>query len=157
MSFSLRRRRSADVPPQPERSDALVAIMEPAGSGATAKNHAEAIRETIDLLEADLAAMIRDVQCTAGAVRQGVEASAQSLAAIRERSDALAGKSRTAKDDAVQLAAATEEFAVSSHEILRQVREAGELTDGAAKPPRPRPPASTGLSRLRLKSAMSRI
>ncbi len=133
MSFSLRKRRSADVPPPPERSEALVAVMEPAGSGATAKNHVEAIRETIDLLEADLAAMIRDVQCTAGAVRQGVEASAQSLAAIRERSDALAGKSRTAKDDAVQLAAATEEFAASSHEILRQVREAGELTDGAAQ------------------------
>ncbi|HTQ83488.1 MAG TPA: methyl-accepting chemotaxis protein [Pseudolabrys sp.] len=110
-----------------------VAIVEPAVSGTSAKDHVEAIRETIDLLEADLAAMIRDVQSTAGAVRQGVEASVQALATIRERSDALAGKSRTAKDDAVQLAAATEEFASFSHEILRQVREAGELTDGAAQ------------------------
>jgi len=133
MSFSLRKRRIADVPSQPERLQPPVAIVEPAVSGTSAKDHVEAIRETIDLLEADLAAMIRDVQSTAGAVRQGVEASVQALATIRERSDALAGKSRTAKDDAVQLAAATEEFASFSHEILRQVREAGELTDGAAQ------------------------
>ena len=133
MSFSLRKRRIADVPSQPERLQPPVAIVEPAVSGTSAKDHVEAIRETIDLLEADLAAMIRDVQSTAGAVRQGVEASVQALATIRERNDALAGKSRTAKDDAVQLAAATEEFASFSHEILRQVREAGELTDGAAQ------------------------
>jgi methyl-accepting chemotaxis protein len=93
----------------------------------------EAIRETIDLLEADLAAMIRDVHHTAGAVRQGVEASSQVLAAIREQSEALAGKTRGAKEDAVQLAAATEEFAMSSGDILRQVRDAAGLTEGATQ------------------------
>jgi len=93
----------------------------------------EAIRETIDLLEADLGVMIRDVQHTAGAVRQGVQASAHALTTIRERSEALAGKSGSAKDDAIQLAASTEEFAASSSEILRQVREAGGLTEEVAQ------------------------
>jgi hypothetical protein len=93
----------------------------------------EAIRETIDLLEADLAAMIRDVQHTAEEVRQGVQASSHALAAIRERSEALAGKTRDAKDGATQLATATEEFAASSSEILRQVHEAGNLTEGVTQ------------------------
>src|SRR5664280_2343001 len=100
---------------------------------ASYESRIEAIRETIDLLEADLAAMIRDVQHTAGEVRQGVQASSHALAAIRSRSEALAGKTRNAKDGATQLAAATEEFAVSSSEILRQVHEAGNLTEGVTQ------------------------
>lgn len=110
----------------------------------------DAIRETIDLLEADLAAMIRDVQRTAGAVQHGVAASAQALSAIRERSDALAGKTRSAKDDAFQLAAATEEFAASSTEIRRQVRVAGEMTDGATQAVKA---AATSIDALRSSSA----
>jgi methyl-accepting chemotaxis protein len=100
---------------------------------ASYESRIEAIRETIDLLEADLAAMIRDVQHTAGEVRQGVQASSHALAAIRSRSEALAGKTRNAKDGATQLAAATEEFAGSSSEILRQVHEAGNLTEGVTR------------------------
>jgi|SRR5664280_111239 len=102
-------------------------------AAASYESRIEAIRETIDLLEADLAAMIRDVQHTAGEVRQGVQASSHALAAIRSRSEALAGKTRNAKDGATQLAAATEEFAVSSSEILRQVHEAGNLTEGVTQ------------------------
>ncbi len=137
MGFSLRKRLAAAAPP-PERAEGPaiappVAFVPDVAPGAEKTPHIEAIRETIDLLEADLAAMIRDVQHTAGAVRHGVEASAQALAVIRERCDALAGNSRTAKEDSVQLAAATEEFAASSREILRQVREAGDLTEGAAQ------------------------
>lgn len=93
----------------------------------------EALRETIDLLEADLAAMIRDVHHAARAVGKGVAESSRALVTIRERSEALATKSRVAKDDAVQLATATEEFAVSASDIIRQVRDANELTDGASK------------------------
>jgi len=134
MSFGLRKRLRAVVPSKPERAEAVVVAVAPAPAvPATADHHIDAIRETIDLLEADLAAMIRDVQHTASAVRQGVEASARSLAAIRERSDALASESRSAKDDAVQLAASTEEFAASSREILSQVHEAGALTESAAQ------------------------
>jgi methyl-accepting chemotaxis protein len=102
-------------------------------SAAPTDINIDAIRESIDLLEADLAAMIRDVQQTAGAVQRGVAASAQALTTIRERSDALAGKTRSAKDNAVQLAAATEEFAASATEIKRQVAAAGDMTDSATQ------------------------
>ncbi len=93
----------------------------------------EAIRETIDLLEADLAAMIRDVQQTSDTVRHGIQSSSRGLLAIRERSETLAAISKSAKDDSINLAATTEEFASSSNEILRQVREASTLADGATK------------------------
>lgn len=92
-----------------------------------------AIRETIDLLEADLSAMIRDVHRTSDAVRTGIQSSSEALQSIRERSETLAGRTSSAKDDAAQLATATEEFASSANEILRQVREAGDLTDGATR------------------------
>ncbi len=105
----------------------------PAEVPAAAENRFEAVHETIDLLEADLAAMIRDVHRTADAVRHGVQASSLALSGIRERSEALAGQTRVAKEDATQLAAAAEEFASSSNEILRQSREAGELTEDATQ------------------------
>ncbi|MDP2410542.1 MAG: methyl-accepting chemotaxis protein [Pseudolabrys sp.] len=102
-----------------------------AGAVLAGNSHSEAVRETIDLLEADFAAMIRDVHQSAGSVRQGVKASSQALNEIRERSAALAHNTRGAREDAIQLAAATEEFAAASNEILRQVREANGLTEDA--------------------------
>jgi methyl-accepting chemotaxis protein len=87
------------------------------------------IRETIDLLEADLTAMIRGVQGAANSVHEGTTASAHALEAIRRRSEALAKQSNDAKRDAFQLAAATEELASSSTEISRQVNEASRHTD----------------------------
>jgi methyl-accepting chemotaxis protein len=93
----------------------------------------EAIRETIDLLEADLAAMIGDVHNTSEAVRTGIQSSSQALASIREHSEALADKTTTVKQDAIHLATATEEFANSAEEIMRQVHEAGALTNAAEK------------------------
>lgn len=93
----------------------------------TAGRNLEAIRETIDLLEADLTAVI----CAADGVRGGTQLTGEALAAIRARSDALATLARDATGGAVQLANATEEFAQSSAEIGRQVREAGSLTDQA--------------------------
>src|SRR4051812_7660557 len=81
----------------------------------------DAIRETIDLLEADLSAMIKDVHRTSDEVRVGIQSSSQALASIRDHSDALADKTNGVKDDASRLATATEEFANSANEILRQV------------------------------------
>src|SRR4051794_17245626 len=90
-----------------------------------------AIRETIDLIETDLAAMIRDVQRASDAVRGGTRATADVLGVIRTQSDSLAALSGKATDNATHLAAATEQFAQSSGEIGRQVREAGTLTEDA--------------------------
>jgi methyl-accepting chemotaxis protein len=91
----------------------------------------DGIRETIGLLEADLVAMMPAVQAAANFVHEGTTASVKGLDAIRQRSEHLAGLSRGAKEDASQLATATEEFAASSSEIGRQVNDAGSLTDEA--------------------------
>jgi methyl-accepting chemotaxis protein len=96
----------------------------PAGQGS-----ATSIRETIDLLELDLSAMIREVERAAASVRGGASASAQALSSIRANTETLAAKSQDAKRDAEQVAGATIELAHSSSEIDQQVRVAGSLTD----------------------------
>src|SRR5436305_5989980 len=92
-----------------------------------------AIRETIDLIETDLAAMIRDVQRAADAVRGGTRETAEVLGTIRGQSESLAELAAQATENANHLAGATEEFAQSSDEIGRQVREAGTLSEDAGQ------------------------
>lgn len=122
------------------------------GQGDSDNRSLDAIRETIDLLEADLTAVIRDVAQAADGVRSGTQLSGEALAAIRTRSDALATLARDATGGAVQLANATEEFAQSSTEIGRQVREAGALTDEANQAA-----SAAGLSVDGLKSSSTQI
>src|ERR1043165_9926809 len=92
-----------------------------------------AIRETIDLIEVDLAAMIRDVQRASDAVRGGTRATAEMLGTIHAQSEQLAALAGQSPENAHHLADATEEFAKSSDEIGRQVRDAGALTDDAGE------------------------
>ena len=106
-------------------------VPEPAAEPAGASN-ATSNRETIDLLELDLIAMIREVEQAAASVRGGASASVDALAAIRASTETLAAKSQDAKRDADQVAGATVELAQSSGEIDQQVREAGLLTDDAS-------------------------
>ncbi len=109
-------------------------VSEPAPAAPPpATNIATSIRETIDLLELDLAAMIREVAQAAASVRGGAGASAEALAAIRARTEILAAKSQDAKRDAERVAGATIELAQSSSEIDRQVRVAGSLTDDTSE------------------------
>src|SRR5437868_11066783 len=72
----------------------LPAVEAPPAAPATESDAGEArlagIRETIDLIETDLAAMIRDVQRASDAVRTGTRTSADVLAAIRGRGEELA-------------------------------------------------------------------
>src|SRR6266700_4098520 len=89
-----------------------------AGSDAT-QTRMVAIRETIDLIETDLAAMIRDVLRASDAVRAGTRDSAEILGAIRGQSESLATMTTQATENAAHLAVATEEFAQSSGEIGR--------------------------------------
>src|SRR5581483_10450148 len=146
---------------QPERQSqepaAVASDSETAIEGAVAATaiepaatHVSAIRETIDLLEADLAAMIRDVHRTAGAVREGVRSSSRALGGIRERSGMLADKTRTAQGHASQLAAGTQEFAASAAEIDRRVREAGEVAQRAAQATKS---AAESIERLKISSS----
>jgi methyl-accepting chemotaxis protein len=100
--------------------------VDPRGPGTGAR--LEVIRETIDLLEADLTTMFRGVQTSTKAVHEGIRSSAAALDAIRRRSEAIARQSGEAKRDATQLAEATEELASSSTEISQQVNNASSLT-----------------------------
>ena len=120
-------RRDADEPVPAVAAPAIV----PDASIDQSQARLVAIRETIDLIEVDLAAMIRDVHRAADAVRSGTRASAEMLGAIRQQSEQLAAMATESTESATQLASATEEFAKSSDEIGRQVREAGTLTDDA--------------------------
>jgi methyl-accepting chemotaxis protein len=104
----------------------------PAPARSATANATSAIRETIDLLELDLGAMIRSVSQAADVVQEGAKRSAQSFDAIQHRTAALAVKSQDAKRDTQQFAQATEELARTSGEIGRRVREADDLAQNAA-------------------------
>jgi methyl-accepting chemotaxis protein len=88
--------------------------------------------EAIDLLEADLAMMIRQVEREAGAVSQNIRKSGQALDAIRMRTETLAGRARGANEDAAALADAAGALAKSTQEIGARLREAGAMTSDAA-------------------------
>jgi methyl-accepting chemotaxis protein len=104
----------------------------PAPARPATANATSAIRETIDLLELDLGAMIRGVSQAADVVQEGARRSAQSFDAIQHRTAELAVKSQDAKRDTQQFAQATEEVARTSGEIGRRVREADDLAQNAA-------------------------
>ncbi|MDI3469557.1 MAG: Methyl-accepting chemotaxis protein [Pseudolabrys sp.] len=104
----------------------------PAPVPSASANATAAIRETIDLLELDLGAMIRGVSQAADVVQEGAKRSAQSFDAIQRRTAELAVKSQDAKRDTQQFAQATEELARTSGEIGRRVREADDLAQNAA-------------------------
>jgi methyl-accepting chemotaxis protein len=92
-----------------------------------------AIRETIDLLETDLGAMIRAVEQAADKVCQGARASAESLGAIRSQTEMLAEKSQDARLHALQFAESSEELAQSFSEVGLRVRDADALARDAGE------------------------
>jgi methyl-accepting chemotaxis protein len=117
--------------PEPEATPPEAPSAIPELESDLAQSRLAAIRETIDLIETDLAATIRDVQRASDAVRAGTRTSADVLATIRGRGEQLAALTGQATENAIQLATATEEFAQSADEIGRQVREAGTLSEDA--------------------------
>jgi methyl-accepting chemotaxis protein len=114
------------------RENSPLPAPDPVPEAANASPNTEAvIRETIDLLEQDLGAMIHDVGHAADVVRQGARASAESFTAIRARTSKLAMSSQDAKRDTLAFAQATEELARTSGEIGRRVNEADALAQNA--------------------------
>jgi len=91
------------------------------------------IRDTIGLVESDLMKVIADVSSATDHVHDGTAAASRALAAIRERSRALDRLAAGASENSRQLAAATEEFGQSSHEIGERVRQATRFTDDAVE------------------------
>ncbi len=86
------------------------------------------ISETINLLEADLGAMIGAVHQACEIVCREAEDSAAATERITQKTHSLVTQAGTASRDLTQLVAAIEELARSSDDIGCQVRKADDLT-----------------------------
>ncbi|UFW88159.1 methyl-accepting chemotaxis protein [Bradyrhizobium barranii] len=129
MAFALFRKRLPDLsaPVAPPRAAPSPVDPAPAPSA-----EADSAREILELLELELGAMIRQLERAANSVAGGAEATAATLADIRERTDALTGRTNAAQSTASTFAHAADKFTQSAQGIGAQVREAGKLADEAS-------------------------
>src|ERR1700757_3667704 len=127
MAFGLFRKR---VPEPATPADEQKAV--PAEAPVVAET--DSAKEILELLELELGGMICHLDRAAQSVAGGAEATAATLATIRERTDALTGRTAQAQGTATTFAQAAEKFTQSAGGIGAQVREAGKLADlaGAA-------------------------
>lgn len=127
MAFAFFRKRLPDTPLPAAAPQAA----QPAALPAPATD-ADSAREILELLELELGAMIRQLERAANSVAGGAEATAATLADIRQRTDALTGRTNAAQSNASGFAHAAEKFTQSAQGIGAQVREAGKLADQAS-------------------------
>src|SRR5215208_6486714 len=119
----------------------------PAAAVSTEGDSATAI---LELLELELGAMIRQLERAANSVAGGAEATAVTLSTIRQRTDALTGRTSSAQSTATMFAQAADKFTHSAEGIGSQVRGASKLADQASAAARE---ASANVDRLRESSA----
>jgi methyl-accepting chemotaxis protein len=98
------------------------------GSGTSEDDSAKQI---LELLEIELGAMIRQLERAAHSVAGGAEATATTLSTIRQRTDALTGRTSAAQTTATTFSQAADKFTQSADGIGAQVRDAGKLADQA--------------------------
>ena len=146
MAFGLFRKRV------PEAAAAAVEPKVPATIAATGALPAEgdSAKEILELLELELGGMIRQLERAANSVAGGAEATATTLSTIRQRTDALTGRTADAQTTATTFSQAAEKFTHSAQGIGNQVRDAGKLADQASEAARE---ASVNVDRLRESSA----
>jgi methyl-accepting chemotaxis protein len=99
---------------------------------ATDANDADSARQILELLELELGGMIRQLERAASSVAGGAEASAATLSTIRQRTDALTGRTSAAQSTAASFSQAADKFTHSAEGIGLQVRDAGRLADQAS-------------------------
>jgi methyl-accepting chemotaxis protein len=127
MAIGLFRKAAPPPAPAPESQ------AKPAQVAETVDNsEAESIRQILELLEIELGGMIRQLERAAGSVAGGAEATAVTLAAVRQRTDALSQRSSEAESTAAIFSHAADKFADSAKGIGSQVRDAGKLADEAS-------------------------
>ncbi len=115
-----------------------------------AASDSDPAREILELLELELGAMTRQLERAAHSVAGGADATAATLATIRQRTDTLTGHTSAAQSTAAVFSLATEKFTHSAEGIGSQVRDAGNLADQAGAAARE---ASANVDRLRESSA----
>jgi methyl-accepting chemotaxis protein len=146
MAFGLFRKRA---------SKATALVVEPKKPVAPAATDAvsaesDSAREILELLELELGGMIRQLERAANSVAGGAEATAATLTTIRQRTDALTGRTTAAQTTATTFSQAADKFTHSAQDIGTQVRDAGKLADQASEAARE---ASANVDRLRESSA----
>jgi len=144
MAFGLFRKRL----PEPAASDAPSKAL-PEWTGGSAPE-GDSAKDILELLELELGGMIRELERAAHSVAGGAEATAATLAAIRERTDALTGRTSAAQTTATTFAQTAEKFTRSAEGIGTQVRDASQLADQAGDAARE---ARANVDRLRESSA----
>jgi methyl-accepting chemotaxis protein len=149
MAFSFRRRResaeavAASAPTQaPKATEAAAPIPGPSAQIDSAKR-------TLELLELDLVAMVRQVERAAVSVADGAASTADTLSTIRERTAVLSERTGDAGQTATIFSQASEAFARSAADIGSQVMNAAGLADDASAAAAA---ASEGVDRLRQSS-----
>jgi methyl-accepting chemotaxis protein len=147
MAFGLFRKRA----PEPAAPAVEPKAVTPAvAADAPPPSDADSAREILELLELELGAMIRQLERAANSVAGGAEATAATLATIRQRTDALTGRTSAAQNTATTFSQAAEKFTHSAQGIGTQVRDASKLADQASAAARE---ASANVDRLRESSA----
>ena len=130
--------------PEPE----TVKPASPAEAADTSE--AESTKQILELLEIELGGMIRQLERAASSVAEGAEATATTLSAVRQRTDALSLRSSEAQSTAAIFSQAAGKFADSAESIGSQVRDAGKLADEASAAAHD---ASANVDRLKESSA----
>jgi methyl-accepting chemotaxis protein len=131
MAFGLLRKRvPRPIAPAVEPKLAVPAATSEAAAAAAAD--ADSAGQILELLEFELGGMIRQLERAANSVAGGAEATAATLADIRQRTDALTGRTSAAQSTATNFAHAAEKFTQSAVGIGAQVRDAGKLADLAS-------------------------
>src|SRR5262245_53637191 len=114
MAFGLFRKRMPEPVAAAEEQKAV-----PAEAPVAAET--DSAKDILELLELELGGMIRQLERAAQSVAGGAEATAATLATIRERTDALTGRTAQAQGTATTFAQAAEKFTQSADGIGAQV------------------------------------
>ncbi|OPF91629.1 hypothetical protein I8G32_01121 [Rhodopseudomonas palustris] len=126
MAFGLFRKRS------PETAALNVVAASPPAAAEPTVAEADSAREILELLELELGSLIRQLERAAHSVTTGVQSTTSTLHTIRERTDALSGRTSAAQTTASSFSQAADKFTHSAHGIGAQVRQASQLADDAS-------------------------
>ncbi len=146
MAFSLFRKPAPAAP----LAETAPTPADPAMDTAPVAAGNESAAQILELLEVELQAMVRQLERAAASVAGGAHSTAETLAAIRQRTGTLTGRTSQAHATAETFSQATDKFTESANGIGAQVRDAGKLADDAATAARE---ASLNVDRLRESSA----
>ena len=133
MAFGLFRKHPAEsaAPARDSRGEPK-ALASPIPVEAPASAEGDSARAILELLDLEIGAMIGQLERAASSVAGGAQATAATLSTIRQRTDALTGRTSAAKSTATTFSQAADKFTQSAQGIGEQVRDAGKLADQAS-------------------------